>query len=262
MTEPISTGQPAVPNTLPSPQRPATADRTAHILVVDDSRTNRSLLARRLEQNGHTVTNAEHGRDALALMASQSFDLVLLDVLMPELDGYQVLASMKQDTALRDIPVIMISAVDEIESVVRCIELGAEDYLPKPFDPVLLRARINACIEKKFLRDQEVQYLQQVNRVTTAATAVEAGTFDPSTLSDIAARTDALGGLARVFQRMAHEVRAREERLKQQLEALSIKIDEDKKAAQVAEITDTEYFQHLQREAGRLRARPRDTSGQ
>jgi two-component system cell cycle response regulator len=232
-----------------------TISQSARILVVDDSRTNRNLLARRLEQYGHTVTNAEHGREALSLMGTQSFDLVLLDVLMPELDGYQVLASMKQDTALHDIPVIMISAVDEIDSVVRCIELGAEDYLPKPFDPVLLRARINACLEKKFLRDQEVQYLQQVNRVTAAATAVEAGTFDPAILNDIALRVDALGGLARVFQRMAHEVRAREERLKQQLEALTIKIDEEKKAAQIAEITDTEYFQHLQREAGRLRSR-------
>jgi two-component system cell cycle response regulator len=239
-----------------------TISQSARILVVDDSRTNRNLLARRLEQYGHTVINAEHGREALSLMGTQSFDLVLLDVLMPELDGYQVLASMKQDTALHDIPVIMISAVDEIDSVVRCIELGAEDYLPKPFDPVLLRARINACLEKKFLRDQEVQYLQQVNRVTAAATAVEAGTFDPATLNDIALRVDALGGLARVFQRMAHEVRAREERLKQQLEALTIKIDEEKKAAQIAEITDTEYFQHLQREAGRLRSRPNAKSDQ
>ncbi len=261
MTDTPQTAQPDPANLTASWQAQAT-DRKANILVVDDSRTNRSLLARRLEQQGHSVVNAENGRQALDLMAAQPFDLVLLDVVMPELDGYEVLAKMREDASLREIPVIMISAVDEIDSVVKCIELGAEDYLPKPFDPVLLRARINACLEKKYLRDQEVHYLQQVNRVTAAAAAVEAGTFEPTALDDVAARTDALGGLARMFQRMAHEVQAREERLKQQLEALTIKIDENKKAAQVAEITDTEYFQHLQREAGRLRSRSHNNDDQ
>jgi class 3 adenylate cyclase len=102
------------------------------------------------------------GREALAVLAATAFDLVLLDVMMPELDGYQVLQRLKADPALRDIPVLMISALDEMESVVRCIELGAEDYLPKPFDPVLLRARIDACLEKKWLRDREVRHLQEL----------------------------------------------------------------------------------------------------
>src|SRR5262245_56487433 len=135
MTEPIP---PEGSENKPTQQgRISAADKQATILVVDDSRTNRNLLARRLEQYGHKVATADDGRQALASMRSQAFDLVLLDVMMPEMDGYQVLAQIKADSALHEIPVIMISALDEIDSVVKCIELGAEDYLPKPFDPVL-----------------------------------------------------------------------------------------------------------------------------
>ncbi|MGH7450410.1 MAG: response regulator [bacterium] len=132
-----------------------------HILIVDDNRMNRIKLSAGLEQQGHSVTLAEHGKQALEMMRSQSFDVVLLDIMMPEMDGYQVLEQIKNDSALRDIPVIMISAVDEISSVVRCIEMGAEDYLPKSFDPVLLRARLRASLQKKKLRDLERVYLQQ-----------------------------------------------------------------------------------------------------
>lgn len=235
---------------------PLQSSSAARILVVDDSRTNRSLLSKRLEQQGYLTEMAEDGQQALDKLTEARFDLVLLDVMMPVVDGYEVLARMKSHPTQRDIPVIMISAADEIESVAKGIELGAEDYLPKPFDPALLKARITACLEKKRLRDQEVEYLNQVRRVTEAAAQVEAGTFEAGMLSDIADRPDALGQLARVFQRMAHEVRAREERLKQQLEFLTIKIDENKKAAQVAEITESDYFQNLQREASRMRARP------
>jgi adenylate cyclase len=145
--------------TVPSP-----ADRGALnagvILVVDDNAANREMLGRRLERDGHQVQLAAGGRQALELLREQRVDLVLLDVMMPEVDGYSVLQQLKADAGLRDIPVLMISAVDEIESVVRCIELGAEDYLPKPFDPVLLRARIGACLEKKRLRDREAQHLK------------------------------------------------------------------------------------------------------
>jgi adenylate cyclase len=117
------------------------------ILVVDDNRMNRIMLSHSLEQPGHTVMLAENGRQALTMMHAQQFDLVLLDIVMPEMDGYQVLRQMKTDSTLRDIPVIVISSVDEVASVVRCIEMGAEDYLPKQFDPVLLKARISACLE-------------------------------------------------------------------------------------------------------------------
>lgn len=125
------------------------------ILIVDDNRMNRLLLSRGLEQQGHKVTFAENGRQALDLLGRQPFDLVLLDVEMPEMNGYQVLECLHADHHLRDIPVIMTSALDEIDSVVRCIELGAEDYLTKPINPVLLKARISASLEKKHLRDQQ-----------------------------------------------------------------------------------------------------------
>ena len=124
------------------------------VLVVDDNEINRDVLSRRLERQGYAVTVAEDGRRALEMLATQRFELVLLDILMPEMNGYQVLQRMNTDPALRDIPVIMISELDEPDSVVRCIEMGAEDYLPMPFNPVLLRARINASLEKKRLRDE------------------------------------------------------------------------------------------------------------
>lgn len=127
----------------------------ARVLIVDDVEVNRDLLARRLQRLGHTIGMAENGQQALDLARSESWDLIMLDVMMPVLDGIGALSALKADVATRDVPVIMISANTEIESVVRCIELGAEDYLPKPFDPVLLRARVGATLEKKRLRDRE-----------------------------------------------------------------------------------------------------------
>jgi adenylate cyclase len=139
----------------PVPSRPV-------ILVVDDNQDNRDMLARRLIRQSYEVLSAAGGLAALETLAARSVDLVLLDVMMPDLDGYAVLQRMNGDPALRDIPVLMISALDEMESVVRCIQLGAEDYLPKPFDPVLLQARIGACLEKKRLHDQEARYRQEL----------------------------------------------------------------------------------------------------
>lgn len=135
---------------------------SGHILVVDDNDSNRALLERQLGRQGHKVTGAAHGREALDLLAGRAFDLVLLDVMMPVLDGFAALCEMKQSPDIRHIPVIMISALDEIESVVRCIEAGAEDYLSKPFNPTLLRARIGACLEKKALRDSEQEHLRTI----------------------------------------------------------------------------------------------------
>ncbi|MFC2029396.1 sensor histidine kinase [Chloroflexota bacterium] len=131
------------------------------ILVVDDNRMNRLKLSRTLEVRGYTVSLAEDGQGALDMLAAQAFDVVLLDIIMPGMDGYQVLERIKGDPGLRDIPVIVISALDEMDSVVRCVEMGAEDYLPKPFNPVLLQARLNASLQKKKLRDLEKAYLQQ-----------------------------------------------------------------------------------------------------
>lgn len=128
------------------------------ILIVDDNRMNRLLLSRGVEQMGYKVAFAEQGRQALELIQREGremYDLILLDVEMPELNGYQVLEQLRADHHLRDIPVIVTSALDELDSVVKCIELGAEDYLHKPVNPVLLKARVNASLEKKKLRDQQ-----------------------------------------------------------------------------------------------------------
>jgi class 3 adenylate cyclase/CheY-like chemotaxis protein len=140
----------------------------AALLVVDDNEDNRYTLTRRLKRLGYgDLSTANDGRMALELLRRQNFDLVLLDISMPEMNGYEVLEQMKADAELRHIPVIMISAIEEIASVVRCIELGAEDYLPKPFDPTLLRARVHASLEKKALRDEvrtQAAELAQWNR--------------------------------------------------------------------------------------------------
>ncbi|MBI2299475.1 MAG: response regulator [Armatimonadetes bacterium] len=135
---------------------------TAQILVVDDENLNRVLLSTALQLAGYGVATAENGAEALEAMADGLPDLVLLDIMMPVLDGYKVLERLKGDERRRHIPVIVISAEDDLQSVVRCIEMGAEDHLPKPFDPVLLRARISACLEKKRLRDREVELYDEL----------------------------------------------------------------------------------------------------
>jgi len=134
------------------------------LLVVDDVEANRDLLARRLRQMGHGVETATNGREALERMRAEPFDLVLLDVMMPEMDGLEVLEVLRTEEALRGIPVVMVSAVQEMESVVRCIELGATDYLPKPFNVVLLKARVESSLEKKRLRDREQLHARSLER--------------------------------------------------------------------------------------------------
>ena len=190
---------------------------TGRILVVDDVEENRDMLERRLNRAGYSSASVENGRRALEALEDGSFDLVLLDVLMPEMDGYTVLERIKENPELSHIPIIMISAMDDMPSIVRCIERGAEDYLPKPFSPVLLRARIASSLEKKRLRDQEKEYLRQVGRVIEAAVAVEGNTYEAGSLGAISKRGDELGRLARVFDGMATEVRAREGRLQNQV---------------------------------------------
>ena len=130
------------------------ADPAARLLVVDDNKVNRLLLTRNVELQGHHAASAENGRVALEMLRREPFDLLLLDIEMPEMDGFAVLEQLKADVQLRDLPVIVTSSLEGLENVVRCIELGAEDYLSKPINPVLLKARIGASIEKKRLRDQ------------------------------------------------------------------------------------------------------------
>lgn len=147
--------------------KPAKAQQNAppiqgSVLVVDDSDLIRDLLSRQLSRQGHQVITASDGQQALELMHTRSFDLVLLDIMMPEMDGYEVLEYIKADPTLAHLPVIVISAVGKLDSVVRCIELGAEEYLPKPFNQIILRARVSASLEKKRLRDKEQAYLTQL----------------------------------------------------------------------------------------------------
>jgi len=137
-----------------SPAVPGEA-RPSRILIVDDTEAIRELLSRRLAREGHRIVEAENGRSALERIAVDTFDLILLDMMMPDINGYEVLTQLKADIRSRDIPVIIISALDEIDGIVRCIEAGAEDYLSKPFNPVLLRARIGASLEKTQLRNRE-----------------------------------------------------------------------------------------------------------
>jgi DNA-binding response OmpR family regulator len=157
--------------------------------------------------------------------------------------------------------VIIISGVDELDSIVRCIEMGATDYLPKPFQAAILRARVEASLAAKRLRDLELEYLEQVSRVTSAAEALETGAFEATALASVAARTDALGVLARRFASMAEMVRAREERLRAEVRELRIEIDQARQSKRVAEITETRFFRDLRSRAAELRNVVRDERG-
>lgn len=144
------------------------------LLIVDDNEDNRYTLLQRLKRQGYTnLTTAANGREALELLHARPFDLVLLDVTMPEMNGYEVLENLKADTRLRHVPVVMISALDQVESVVRCIELGAEDYLPKPFNPILLKARVGASLEKKRLRDELEAHVARIEADLEAARRIQ-----------------------------------------------------------------------------------------
>jgi CheY-like chemotaxis protein len=228
------------------------------VLVVDDERLNRTVLRAALTKQGHDVVEAVDGREALDRLAEGPIDVVLLDIMMPVMDGYAALAAIKADPELARIPVIIISGVDDVASVVRCIEMGATDYLPKPFQPAILQARLDASLAAKRLRDLELEYLEQVSRVTGAAAALEAGAADLGDLASVAARDDALGVLARRFESMAREVQAREASLRAQVRELRIEIDHARQARQVAEITESDFFRDLSGRAADLRRIIRD----
>jgi DNA-binding response OmpR family regulator len=235
------------------PAAPGTGEPSARLLVVDDDAADRALLGRRLEREGYLVRLAAGGMEALALLESNPIDVILLDVLMPGLSGIEVLRRLKQHPRLAGIPVLMISALDEQKPMVRCIAAGAEDYLPKHLDPMLLRARIGACLRKKRQRDVELAYLRDVAVLTAAAEALQDGRSNGPSIDGIAGREDALGILARVFGGMVREVQKRERRLSAQVALLTIEIDEARKARAVSEIVETDYFQDLQRRAAELR---------
>ena len=190
-------------------------DDTEHshtVLVVDDSPTNRMKLKLAIRNLGYNVDEATGGQEALDRLHDGGIDLVLLDIVMPEVDGYDVLRSMRDDAELREIPVLVISSLEDLGDVVQAIDLGAQDFLTKSFDPVFLSARVATCLERKRLRDHELEYIREVRRLTAAAQQIEDVTFDPGDLgiSTIAKRDDTLGQLARVFTHMAGEVHRRD----------------------------------------------------
>lgn len=251
-----------IPEDTPTGQKPTTAVESlprqpaqGHVLITDDNELNRDMIARHLTKEGLSYEMARDGQEALNLAEKGNFDLVLLDIMMTGMDGIEVLGRLKAHPKLNHIPVIMISALDEIDSVVRCIEMGAEDYLPKPFDAVLLRARVGACLEKKHMRDHELDYLENVEKVTSAAADMEAGRFEEDSIEAVTKRDDPLGQLARVFVSMARQVKTREKRLKKQVQLLRIEIDEVRKQQQVADVTESQYFQLLQDKAKDLKNR-------
>ncbi|MCL1493843.1 MAG: response regulator [Pseudanabaena sp. Salubria-1] len=143
------------------------------VLIVDDNEINRDMLARRLHRRDFNLSMAGDGREALSMIQANLYDLILLDIMMPEIDGYAVLKYLKEDSRLRDIPVIMISAVEEMDSVMKCMEIGADDYLTKPFDPEMLKAAINRCLPDRgrsvnppMIPNQQQFQIQKVARYT------------------------------------------------------------------------------------------------
>jgi DNA-binding response OmpR family regulator len=233
----------------------------ARILVVEDAAMHRMALTRALEIRGHAVRAVIDGVEAVEALREEHFDLVLLDIEMPRKDGFDTLAEIKADATLRELAVIVISGIEDTPSVARCIEMGALDHLPKPFEPALLDARIGTALSAKRSRDRELEYLEQVGRVTRAAEALETDSFEARSLEVVVERTDALGVLARTFVRMAGEVRAREEALRRQVRELTIEIDETRQARKVAEITDSDYFRSLRDQAAELRRAVRGDAG-
>lgn len=192
------------------------------VLVVDDSATSRIKLAVAVRALGHEVVDADSGASGLEILRVEAIDLILLDIVMPEMDGYDVLRALGRDPVLSEVPVLVISSLEDNKEIVAAIELGAIDFLPKNVDPLLLKARVSACLEKKRLRDLELAYLRDVDLLTDAARVVNETDFNPERLSldGVQARSDRLGELARVFTHMAGEVHRRELAYRRQIDLL------------------------------------------
>lgn len=240
----------------PAAGLPEPAPRHGRLLAVDDDPLNRDMLASRLVRQGHTVTTAVDGVEVLEKVRQQRFDLVLLDVMMPRLDGYNTLLRLKADEELRHLPVIIISALDDLSSVVRCIEAGAEDFLPKPFNATLLRARIGACLEKKALRDQELELYQNLvlSQQRLDRELSQADRFVASMAVDV--REDPrVAPLLSAFQRMAGAVSRRETELRATIKELEIKINTAAVQGQVGSILGDPSFSSLAERARAMRQR-------
>ena len=242
--------------------RSAEATLPGRILVVDDDELNRDVLAERLSRQGHVVTTACDGEDAFLQAKRTSFDLILLDVMMPRLDGYGTLKALKNDDRLRSIPVIMISALDELSSVVRCIEIGAEDYLPKPFNATLLRARIGACLRDKARHDEEVKLYEELlqsqqclqrelKRSDQVMTAIDPSLRDDPRFQPLFSAIDSMTGA----------IQRRESDLRHTMKGLEIQINRQALKVQVGSIVSDPSFSALSERARAMRERRQRRGG-
>jgi sigma-B regulation protein RsbU (phosphoserine phosphatase) len=231
---------------------------TGKILVVDDNAMNVEVLAARLTRQGHIVSTAFDGEEALQCADQEAFDLVLLDVMMPKLDGYSTLRALKAGEQTQFIPVIMISALDELDSVVRCIEAGAEDYLAKPFNPTLLRARVEACLKEKNRHDREVAlyqsllHSQQVLELQIKNSEKQLHSIPEDLLSD-----PRVIPVIEAFSAMTGALRSRESDLRVSMESLEIKINRSDLQNRVGSIVSDPSFSALSQRAKAMRARRR-----
>ncbi len=217
--------------------------RRFRVLVVDDEPLVRDLLRRQLTDMGYDVVPVENGHAALATVGNGGIDLILTDIEMPELDGLGLLSQLKENEGTRDIPVIVISSQGDLASVVKCIQLGAEDHIAKPFERLLLRARVVASLERKRARDVELDQQRRVGELTAAAVAVESDAYQPGSLHGLIDAGDGISRLARVFDRMVSGMRSREGRLQQQLTRLKTEAGEtDTNLLVAADNTDESPF--------------------
>ena len=190
------------------------------VLIVDDVEENRKLLEALLAPYGFELVQANGGEAALASCRDGPPDLVLLDLVMPDLDGFSVLDELKSDPKTRDVPVIIISSLDDIGTVVRCIDHGADDHLPKPIEPSLLRIRVSACLERKKLREQELSLSHGMSKLEATAMKIEAGAYTTGDLDELALEDSPCGHLARVLDKLARTVSEREAESHQTLQRL------------------------------------------
>lgn len=181
-------------------------EELAHLLIVDDNTVNRFKLNLYIKSQGYSATMVESGEQAIDSLKMEKFDLILLDLNLPGINGDEVIRRIKANREWYSIPILLISGSDEMDKITRCLELGAEDYLPKPFDPAVLKNRIGGCLEKKQLREQKSQDTSEISVLNQAVLDLEKGEFDPATLNQLVLRRDNLGELALNFLRMAASV--------------------------------------------------------
>ncbi|HEV8409202.1 MAG TPA: protein kinase [Gemmatimonadaceae bacterium] len=208
----------------PSVSRTVASRGPARLLVVDDSEGPRKVLVRLLERMGYEVVAAADGLEGMAIAERERIDVIVSDIEMPNCNGFEFLERLKASGITHDIPVIVVSGVDDNKSVVRCIELGAEDHLTKPFDSMLLQARVRTSLERRRSRDHELDYLRRVAELTVAAEEVEKATYMPGSVSHLANEDDPLGRLARVFDRVVSGWQSKEARLRRQIREFSEEI--------------------------------------